>query len=437
MIYKINKFFKYSTRNKEALLRRIINKSKETLVHVSSITIEQVKSRVSRTLNQIDRVEKICWAIETKVREYHESGRLKHYSACDIHRMVNSIFTKKDARKPYATSTLKADIRALKGLGLIYAFVQPLGKGKGGFSFYSINYKKWKDYKAIIRKYYEDRLIADLADKRIKGIFIEKIRNLEYEAEENLKTRNEQPEEKKLSNDYLQNIPLLSYDKISLLKYKNSKKSILKKQKKEKQRSDNSASKAGMAKKRSGNKISYKKTYEEYMECRLKSVYKVDKDKIAKIRCNSGNINTYRNALRNLEVGITAYAGDYLVEHITEHFTKEFVDKYKDKIWMMNPNTEKVNDFSLIWGRFTDKYMNKYKQQEIVGRITYSDGYGNVSEVDKNGRFTNSKVKSMKMLLDEFRENIDKGSVYDGVGFGDVKKKNILLENQSSRRYVG
>ena len=255
----------------------------------------------------------------------------------------------------------------LKKLGLIEAVTQYLGEGNGGFSFYVINHKKWKDHKTIIKNHYENKLINDLADAKITGIFEEKIEGIVFDEEvENSLEKIEQIETDKLSNANPQIADLISKDIRSLNKYKNSKKSTLKKFK------ENGAdtNKRNISRTKSNSstktrpKLAYKKTYEEYMEVKLESNYRVSRATMAKIRCNSDNVNTYRNALRNLEAGILVYGRDYLIENISEHFTSEFVCEYSGKVWMMNPNTAKTNDFYKIWGRFTDKYTNKYKQKE-------------------------------------------------------------------------
>ncbi|AYE36915.1 hypothetical protein DB313_05290 (plasmid) [Borrelia turcica IST7] len=409
-------FFKKTTKDKEVLLQKLIKNSQEATSHTKSVTINYVKSRIARTQTQIERSYKICWAIEVKTIEYYESGRLRHYSACDIHRMVNSILASKNS-KPYASSTLRGDIKVLKELKLIEAVTKYLGDGNGGFSFYVINHKKWKDYKTIIKTHYENKLINDLANAKITGIFEEKIDSILFDEEleteivevENSQEGIEQIETDKLSNGGAQNSDLISKDIRSLYKYKNSKKSTLKRVEENGTDTKNRAKSNSSTKTRP--KTAYNTTYEDYMEVRLESNYRVSRATMAKIRCNSNNVNTYRNALRNLEAGILVYGRDYLIGDITEHFTSEFVGEYSGKVWMMNPNTAKTNDFYKIWGRFTDKYTNKYKQQEMLSSRTYSDGYGNMSELDANGRFIERGVKPISGLLDKFRQDINKDSV--------------------------
>ena len=103
MIQQKPLFFKKTTKDKEVLLQRLIKNSQKATSHTKSVTINYVKSRITKTQIQIERSEKICWAIEVKTIEYHKSGRLSHYSACDIHRMVNAMLTSNNS-KPVLTA---------------------------------------------------------------------------------------------------------------------------------------------------------------------------------------------------------------------------------------------------------------------------------------------------------------------------------------------
>ncbi|UGQ17697.1 plasmid maintenance protein [Borrelia sp. RT1S] len=152
----------------------------------------------------------------------------------------------------------------------------------------------------------------------------------------------------------------------------------------------------------------YKRSYEEHMECKLENKYKIDRQTLARIRRCSNNVATHRNALRNLEASLI-YASDYAVEDVAGYYTKQFTQVYSHKVWMLNPNTDKTNDFYKVWGSFMDKYTNKYKQQELLGRVVYSDGYGNLREVDSSGRFKDSGARSMGLLLDKFKFDLNKG----------------------------
>nr|WKT13905.1 plasmid maintenance protein [Borrelia sp. BU AG58] len=441
MVYQKDYFFKNSTEAKETLLNRVIKKSRKAVSFTKSVTIDYVKSRVVRTQIQIDRSNKICWAIESKTKEYYESDRLKRYSTCDIHNMVNCMYKKMGA-KTYASSTLRGNIRILNEMGLIKTFQQYLGEGNGGFAFYVINYKKWRHYKTIIKNYFERKLINDFADKRIKGSFEKKIDSAVFDDADDIESeetqavrkeiqgdvnktetscvaplkRIEQDAGEKLSNSALPNSAFIPEGIISLTKYKNSKKSIFEKNEIEqkKNKRDNYRQLAipdllEEKKKRISKKSGYRKTYEEYMETRLEAKYGVSRKIMNEIKVYSNNMDTYKNALRNFEAGLVGYCNNYFVKHISEHFTTEFTQEYKGKVWMMNPNTSKTNDFNKIWGRFTDKYVNKHKQQERNMRITYCDGYGNTSQVDANGHFVQAAVKPIGSLLDNFKQALHGG----------------------------
>ncbi len=86
----------------------------------------------------------------------------------------------KAGAKTYASSTLRGNIKILNELGFIKTVQQYLGEGNGGFAFYVINHKKWRDYKTIIKTHFEQNLIDDLADKKIKGSFEEKIDSVTF-----------------------------------------------------------------------------------------------------------------------------------------------------------------------------------------------------------------------------------------------------------------
>ncbi|WKC58531.1 plasmid maintenance protein [Borrelia sp. P9F1] len=511
MLYQKAYFFKNSTKAKETLLTRIIKKSRKATRFVKSVTIDYVKSRVVRTQMRIRRGRTICWAIERNNTQYFNSGRLKHYSAGDIHRMVNACLVK-DGLKPASSRTLRGDIKVLKDLGLIKAVIQPLGEGNGSFAFYVINWKLWRNYKTIIKNYFEQKLINDFADKRIKGSFEEKIDSIvfndavEIESEETqavskeiqdvgnktetlctplkkpfIKTEQvvgnktetsgepsktiEQYEDDILSNASPQNAAPIPKGIVSFNNNKNSKKTILKKYNKEP--SSNKVGAAfgciGIYKKSSyekkdrkdirktidekkvelisksvgkiylkassfknndnrqdrlplqapprcpappARKEAYKRSYEEHMECKLEKKYRINKHTLARIRLASNNVATHRNALRNLESSLI-YARDYSTEDVAEYYTQQFTQVYSHKVWMLNPNTDKANDFYKIWGTFMDKYANKYKQQELLSSRVYSDGYGNLCETDSSGRFKDSGARPLSVFLDKFRQGIN------------------------------
>ncbi|WP_445436304.1 plasmid maintenance protein [Candidatus Borreliella tachyglossi] len=411
MIYQKRHFFKNSTKDKEALLTRIINTSLKSASYSKSVTIGYVKSQVVKKQNMIKRLLKICWAIGIKNHEYYKSGRLKHYSAGDIHNIVNHSL-KHDSLKTCATSTLRKDIQLLNKLKIITSVNQPLGEGNGGFVYYKINPKNWQDYKTIIRDHYEDEIINYFADKKIKGSFEDKIDSITFDdiQEADYLERIEQNAEE-LSNVALQNSDLISNDIISSIKLKNSKKNSNSKNQ-DVHTTNNTVDSAKPINEGYNNKPrkykdyktrlvkeAYKKTYEEYMEVKLESQYRVNKHTIAKIKLHSNNVATYRNALRNLESGLTAYHRNYLVNDISEHFASEFIGGYKDKIWMMNRNTDKTNDFFKIWGKFTDTYTNKYKQQLSRPQETYDDGLGAQFKVDNSGRFIKGGFRRASDIL--------------------------------------
>ncbi|UGQ17859.1 plasmid maintenance protein [Borrelia sp. RT1S] len=472
MIIQKAYFFKTTTKGVKALLNRIIKNSFGAGSYCKALTINHIKSLVVRTYKRIERLYKICWAIERKNTEYFASGRLAHYSAGDIHRMVNASLVK-DGLKPAAKSTLRGDIKALKDLGLIRAVIQPLGEGNGGFAFYIINWKLWRNFKTIVKKHYEDKLIDTLAGVRIKGVFEDKIDAVSFDdvdecdfetIEQYAAASFKQNEEEMVLNGSPQNSTIIPKGIISLTNTKNSKKSILKKH-----REEGNANKAGAVfegigtcekssyeekdkrgrreasdEKKKGGHISksaekpclkaggfkssnnrqeslhtkapprrpaaaaYKRSYEEHMECKLEKKYKIDRQTLATIRRCSNNVATHRNALRNLEASLI-YASDYAIEDVAGYYTKQFTQVYSHKVWMLNPNTDKTNDFYKVWGSFMDKYTNKYKQQELLGRVVCSDGYGNLREVDSSGRFKDSGARSMGLLLDKFKFDLNKG----------------------------
>ncbi|AYE36918.1 hypothetical protein DB313_05305 (plasmid) [Borrelia turcica IST7] len=386
---------------------------------MAQVSITYAKSMILKKDIILNRLKKICWAIETKNKEYISSKGTKEYSAKDIRQIVNSCLIK-DGLKPVAISTMRGDIAKLKKIGLLKTWHQSLGEGNGSIARYIQNREKWPSKDTLIKAHLEKELIECFKNKIIVDNFIiqmekenSKQSSLPKPRKSKKENSQEQIEQGKLSNGGVQNSDLISKDIRSLYKYKNSKKSTLKKE--EENRTDAGKTSKNRAKSNSSTKtrpkIAYKTTYEEYMEVRLESSYRVSKATMAKIRCNSNNVNTYRNALRNLEAGILVYGRDYLIGDIVEHFTSEFVNGYKGKVWMMNPNTAKTNDFYKIWGMFTDKYTNKYKQQEMLARRAYYDGYGNMSELDANGRFIEGSVKLISGLLDKFRQDINKDSV--------------------------
>ncbi|UGQ16666.1 MULTISPECIES: plasmid maintenance protein [unclassified Borrelia] len=470
MIIQKAYFFKTTTKGIKALLNRIIKNSIKAGSCCKALTINHIKSLVVRTYKRIERVYKICWAIERKNTEYFASGRLAHYSAGDIHRMVNASLVK-DGLKPAAKSTLRGDIRVLKDLGLIRAVIQPLGEGNGGFAFYVINWKLWRNFKTIIKKHHEDKLIDTLAGVRIKGVFEDKIDAVSFDdvddyeqIEQYAAASFKQNEEEMVLNAAPQNSTIIPKGIISLTNTKNSKKSILKKHREggtsnkvgvvfggigtreessyeekdkrgrieasdEKKKGGHISKSAGkVCLKAGGFKSSnnrqeslhakapprraapraaaaYKRSYEEHMECKLENKYSVNRHTLATIRRCSNNVATHRNALRNLEASLI-YASDYAVEDVAGYYTKQFTQVYSNKVWMLNPNTDKTNDFYKVWGSFMDKYTNKYKQQELLGRVVYSDGYGNLRELDSSGRFKDSGAQSLGLLLDKFRQDI-------------------------------
>ncbi|UGQ16655.1 plasmid maintenance protein [Borrelia sp. RT5S] len=465
MIIQKAYFFKSTTKGIKTLLTRIIKNSFEADTHEKALTINHIKSLVVRTYKRIERVYKICWAIERKNTEYFASGRLAHYSAGDIHRMVNASLVK-DGLKPAARSTLRGDIKALKDLGLIRAVIQPLGEGNGGFAFYVINWKLWRNFKTIIKKHHEDKLIDTLAGVRIKGVFEDKIDAVSFDdvddyeqIEQYAAASFKQNEEEMVLNASPQNSTIIPKGIISLTNTKNSKNSILKKHREEgsankagvvfegigtcegKDKTDrietsDEKAQGGVTSKSAGKACSkassfksnedrqeslhakapprraaarvasaYKRSYEEHMECKLENKYKIDRHTLATIRRCSNNVATHRNALRNLEASLI-YASDYAVEDVAGYYTKQFTQVYSNKVWMLNPNTDKTNDFYKVWGSFMDKYTNKYKQQELLGRVVCSDGYGNLRELDSSGRFKESTVRPLGGLLDKFRQDI-------------------------------
>ncbi|AOW96220.1 plasmid maintenance protein [Borrelia miyamotoi] len=357
------------------------------------ILVSQVKSQIIKMLKRYNRLLKIYWAIDTKNKNYKQSGGVEEYSASDIHNMVRKLL-ENDGYKKVCKRTIERDIKLLNEMGLLKSKIRRLGKQKGSISHYKQNMKFIHIHKDIILEYLKQLLKENLRDKKIIGDFNKDINNTTFhyinltkvEILSNLSEHN--------------NITLMSHVKKS---HVINKANI---SYKTKENSKEMLSKKTVSNKQKPKQYKFEK---KDVETRLICTYKISKKYLKQVKEYSNNDSTYINALRNLETAIVEYKCEYNIEDILEHFLKQFNSRYRNKIWMMMRRKDGViSDYEIIWeGRFRDWYPNKYKFN-CAPKESYG---GNIQVINKAYNSEKTKKETPDNLEHEEVEGIEKSKL--------------------------
>ncbi|WP_346313335.1 plasmid maintenance protein [Borrelia miyamotoi] len=335
-----------------------LNKDK-TLPEIKYILISQVESRIIKMLKRYNRLLKIYWTIETKNKNYIQSGGVEEYSASDIYNIVNKLL-EHDAQKKVCKRTIERDIKLLNEMGLLKSKIRKFGKQKGSIAHYIQNMEFTHIHKDIILEYLKHLLKEDLKDRKIIGDFNKDMDNTtfnytnlkRFEILSKLNEHNKTNVMSHVKKSHVINKANISY------KIKENSKEMLS------TRIDSS-----------NKKTRQYKLKKKDVETRLVFSHKISKEYLKQVKEYSNNDSTYINALLNLEVAIIEYRGEYNIEDMLEHFLKQFRSRYKNKIWMMMRRKDGViSDYKIIWeGRFRDLYSNKYKFDCCFAKESYSE----------------------------------------------------------------
>ncbi|WP_024653173.1 plasmid maintenance protein [Borrelia persica] len=329
------------------------------------ILVSVVKLQISKMFKRYNRLLKIYWAIDTKNKNYKQSGGAEEYSASDIYNIVSKLL-ENDGNKKVSKRTIGRDIKLLNKTGLIQSKIRRMGMGNGSISHYIQNTELAPMHKEIILEYLQELLKENLKDKKIIGDFDKNITpnctNLEkvesqLELSEHNKANIISHMPKLMSHVEMSDV--INKAKISYIKKKNSK-----------ENSEMLLKKADFY----GKKKRDCKIMRKDVETRLLSDYKISEKYVKQIRKLSNNDSTYINALLNLERAIIEHGIEYSLEDILEHFLKQFANRYKHKVWMMMKRKDGIiSDYEVIWkGRFRDWYPNKYKKR-LVSKAVYGE----------------------------------------------------------------
>ncbi|WP_210381845.1 plasmid maintenance protein [Borreliella garinii] len=283
---------------KELHLEILGQNSKKPDPNLKEISDLRLSSHIGRKEIEYQRLLKVSWLLEKKYQKYLKSQKRETYQIEDIVASVNSMLVK-DNSKPVTKRTIQRDLQKLIKMNLVANFSKSLGKDNGGFSIYKVNSDIWRYrieilrayFENEIRKYTQDKIIVTICRKEIDehtftnsnpSMSTQSMSTLLYNKKDINKIKNSTEE------NFFENIEK-NYEEKNLKKEqqnlieKNGEKIEIKKEKKQKL------------------KFSYEKSFEEYQENKLTTKYKIPVNFFSKLKGLSNAVNTYKNALINLE----------------------------------------------------------------------------------------------------------------------------------------
>ncbi|WP_215538081.1 plasmid maintenance protein [Borreliella bavariensis] len=416
--------------------------SKKTDPNLKEISDLVLRAYIGKKEIEYQRLLKVSWFLEKKYQEYLKSQKVKTYQIRDIVASVNSMLTK-DTYKTIAKRTIEKDLKKLVEMGLVYRFSKSFGKNKGGQSLYKPNSNIWTKRIEILRGCFEGQVREFVKDKRIVTIFKKEIDeytfpnsieknpdNAEQDSAElilhikdNIKIKNSIEENffENIEKNFAEKNP--KKEKQNLIEKKGvenelkkekqnliEKKGVENELKKEKQKKD----------KKNKLKFSYKESFEQYQENKLTTKYKIPVTFFSALKGHSNTVNTYKNALINLEHYLNYLVAEYRLKDILEFYMVKFKQKYKKKIWFMSSGFN-GSDFFTLLGEFKDTYVPIYKQEQIqkpTSEQKIDKGYsifkgqkaifkGQKGYFDENGNFC--KVEDFVKLSTRFNEFLKNG----------------------------
>ncbi|MBB6032077.1 hypothetical protein HNR35_001080 [Borreliella spielmanii] len=391
--------------------------SKKTDPNLKEISDLRLSSHIGRKEIEYQRLLKVSWLLEKKYQKYLKSQKLEKYQIKDIIKVVNSMLAKNNY-KTIAKSTMHKDLQKLVKMNLVVSFSKSFGKNNGGFALYKPNADIWQHRVEIIRAYFENEIREYTQDKRIVTTFKKEIDEL---TAPNSIPSNGAPSNGALIYKYIKDNNKIK-NSIENFSEKNNKNFTENNQKKEKQNFIEKNEIENELKKEKKNKLkfSYKESFEEYQENKLTTKYKIPVTFFSALKGHSNTVNTYKNALINLEHYLNYLAAEYRLKDILEFYMAKFKQKYKKKIWYMNPHF-KGSDFFCLVGEFKDTHVPIYKQEQIqkpTSEQKIDKGYsifkgqkaifkGQKGYFDENGEF--HKVEDFVKLSTHFKEFLKNG----------------------------